>query len=85
MGATRPHNPAARGTAWALPRPGKIGAESKKNKPALNTKLRILPVEAAELEPSGRSCCQPGYCPTLSSIGRCSSPSMNKSAPLLSS
>ena len=42
-------------------------------------------VEAAELEPSWASCCQPGYCPTLSSIGRCSWPSINKSAPLLSS
>ena len=43
MGATRPYNPAARGNRWALPRLGKIGAEQRKNKPTLNTKLRVLP------------------------------------------
>ena len=43
MGATRPHNPAARGELRGATAPWQIGAETKNNKPALNTKLRILP------------------------------------------
>jgi hypothetical protein len=30
MGATRPHNPAARGNCWALLRPGESGAKQRK-------------------------------------------------------
>ena len=43
MGATRPHNPAARGELLGAPARGKIEANRRKTKPTLNTKLRILP------------------------------------------
>ncbi len=42
-GLRAPITPRLGGNCWPLPRLGKIGAERKKNKPALNTKLRILP------------------------------------------
>jgi hypothetical protein len=43
MGATRPHNPAARGELLGATARGKIEANRRKTKPTLNTKLRILP------------------------------------------
>jgi hypothetical protein len=43
MGATRPHNPAARGELLGATAPWQNRSRSKKNKPTLNTKLRILP------------------------------------------
>ena len=42
-GLRAPITPRLGGNCWALPRLGKIGAEQRKNKPTLNTKLRILP------------------------------------------
>ena len=43
MGATRPHNPAARGELLGATASWQNRSGMKKNKPALNTKLRILP------------------------------------------
>ena len=43
MGATRPHNPAARGEPLGATAPWQNRSQPKKNKPTLNTKLRILP------------------------------------------
>ena len=43
MGATRPHNPAARGELLGATAPWQNRSQPKKNKPTLNTKLRILP------------------------------------------
>ena len=43
MGAARPHNPAARGELLGAPAPWRNRSQTKNNKPALNTKLRILP------------------------------------------
>ena len=43
MGATRPHNPAARGELLGATAPWQNRSQTKKNKPTLNTKLRILP------------------------------------------
>ena len=43
MGATRPHNPAARGELLGATAPWQNRSRTKKNKPTLNTKLRILP------------------------------------------
>ena len=45
MGATRPHNPAARGEPLGATAPWQNRSQPKKNKPTLNTKLRILPLE----------------------------------------
>ena len=44
MGATRPHNPAARGEPLGATAPWQNRSQPKKNKPTLNTKLRILPI-----------------------------------------
>ena len=46
MGATRPHNPAARGELLGATAPWQNRSRTKKNKPTLNTKLRILPPSA---------------------------------------
>ena len=46
MGATRPHNPAARGEPLGATAPWQNRSQPKKNKPTLNTKLRILPLRA---------------------------------------
>ena len=43
MGATRPHSPAARGELLGATAPWQNRSRTKKNKPTLNTKLRILP------------------------------------------
>src|SRR4029453_3579819 len=43
MGAARPHNPAARGEPLGATAPCRNRSQTKNNKPALNTKLRILP------------------------------------------
>jgi hypothetical protein len=43
MGATRPHNPAARGELLGATAPWRNRSRTKKNKPTLNTKFRILP------------------------------------------
>ena len=43
MGAARPHNPAARGELLGATAPWRNRSQTKKNKPTLNTKLRILP------------------------------------------
>ena len=50
MGATRPHNPAARGELLGATAPWQNRSRTKKNKPALNTKLRILPKRELKLE-----------------------------------
>jgi hypothetical protein len=42
-GLRAPITPRLGGNCWALPCLGKIGAKTKNNKRALNTKLRILP------------------------------------------
>ena len=42
-GLTRPHNPAARGELLGATAPWRNRSRTKKNKPTLNTKLRILP------------------------------------------
>ena len=44
MGATRPHNPAARGELLGRYRALAKSEPNEENKPALNTKLRILPL-----------------------------------------
>ncbi len=43
MGATRPHNPAARGELLGRYRALAKSEPNEENKPTLNTKLRILP------------------------------------------
>ena len=43
MGATRPHNPAARGELLGATAPRRNRSQTKNNKPAQNTKFRILP------------------------------------------
>ena len=43
MGATRPHNPAARGELRGATAPWQNRSQPKKNNQTLNTKLRILP------------------------------------------
>ena len=50
MGATRPHNPAARGEPLGATAPWENRSQPKKNKPTLNTKLRILPSPGATTE-----------------------------------
>jgi hypothetical protein len=47
-GLTRPHNPAARGELLGATAPWRNRSRTKKNKPTLNTKLRILPVEVVQ-------------------------------------
>jgi hypothetical protein len=54
MGATRPHNPAARGELLGAAAPCRNRSRTKKNKPTLNTKLRILPVSEAVWSTFGR-------------------------------
>ena len=56
MGATRPHNPAARGELLGATAPWRNRSQTKKNKPTLNTKLRILPaLRAKTRRTDGRS------------------------------
>ena len=51
MGAARPHNPAARGELLGATAPWRNRSQTKNNKPALNTKLRILPSLFIKLSP----------------------------------
>ena len=48
MGATRPLNPAARGERLGATAPWQNRSQPEKNKPALNTKLRILPLSTGK-------------------------------------
>ncbi len=59
MGATRPHNPAARGELLGATAPWQNRSRMKKNRPALNTKLRILPGAAPADGGSAPWCCNP--------------------------
>jgi hypothetical protein len=54
MGATRPHNPAARGEPLGATAPWQNRSQPKKNKPTLNTKLRILPAPGPQWLSCGR-------------------------------
>ena len=54
MGATRPHNPAARGELLGATAPWQNRSQTKKNKPALNTKLRRKFNDALKLDPQDR-------------------------------